>query len=116
MSKPVTPDADAAGSGHNGIAAAALRSVIERIERLAEERAEIADQIKEVYAEAKANGYDVKTLRRVIALRRQPAEERQEAAAMLDLYCSALGMLDGTPLGEAARAREAAAGGLAAAP
>lgn len=65
---------------------------MERIERLIEEKQAIADDIKDVYAEAKANGFDVKTLRKVVRLRKLEAAERQEQAAMLDLYTSALGM------------------------
>src|SRR5690625_3398871 len=60
------------------VAAGQLRAIIERIENLEEERKEIADQIKEVYAEAKGNGFDTKTLRKVIQLRRRSTEERQE--------------------------------------
>ncbi|MBY8974354.1 DUF2312 domain-containing protein [Rhodobacteraceae bacterium NNCM2] len=78
------------------VAADQLRSIIERIERLEEEKKEVADQIKEVYSEAKANGYDAKTLRKVVSLRKKPAEERDEEEAMLDLYLSALGMLPGS--------------------
>lgn len=69
-----------------------LRSIVERIERLNEEKADLAEDIKEVYLEAKANGYDTKTIRRIIALRKQDAEERQEQEALLDLYLFALGM------------------------
>ncbi|MEM9369828.1 MAG: DUF2312 domain-containing protein [Pseudomonadota bacterium] len=78
------------------VAADQLRSIIERIERLEEEKKEVADQIREVYSEAKANGYDTKTLRKVISLRKKPADERDEEEAMLDLYLSALGMLPGS--------------------
>lgn len=77
------------------IAASQLKAVIERIERLEEEKREIADQVKDVYAEAKANGFDTATLRKVVALRKKDAEERQEEEAMLDLYLSALGMVSG---------------------
>ena len=75
------------------IAKSQIRSIVERIERLEEEKKAIADDIKEVYAEAKANGFDTKTLRKVVALRKKDAEERQEEEAMLDLYMSALGMI-----------------------
>jgi len=77
------------------VAAGQLKSVIERIERLEEEKKEVAEQIKEVYAEAKANGFDAKILRKVVSLRKKPTEERQEEEALLDLYLSALGMLPG---------------------
>jgi len=70
-----------------------LRLTVERIERLEEEKKAIADDIKDVYAEAKGNGFDVKTLRTVVRLRKVEAQERQEQEAMLDLYLSALGML-----------------------
>ena len=73
-----------------------LRSIVERIERLEEEKKAIADDIKDVFAEAKANGFDVKTLRTVVRMRKIEATERQEQEAMLDLYLSALGMLPDT--------------------
>lgn len=74
------------------VGAAQLKAIVERVERLEEEKREIAEQVKEVFAEAKANGFDVPTLRRVIALRRKAAADRAEEMAMLDLYLSALGM------------------------
>jgi uncharacterized protein (UPF0335 family) len=77
------------------VAADQLKSVIERVERLEEEKKEVAEQIKEVYAEAKANGFDAKTIRKVVSLRKLGTEERQEEEALLDLYLSALGMLPG---------------------
>ncbi|MEP0942974.1 MAG: DUF2312 domain-containing protein [Rhizobiaceae bacterium] len=73
-----------------------LRSIVERIERLEEEKQAIADDIKEVFAEAKGNGFDVKTLRTVVRMRKIEATEREEQEAMLDLYMSALGMLPDT--------------------
>lgn len=69
-----------------------LRSVIERIERLEEEKKTISDDIRDVYAEAKGNGYDVKALRTIIRLRKQDANERAEQEAILDTYLNALGM------------------------
>lgn len=78
--------------GGNGIAADQLRSIVERVERLEEEKREVAEQIKEVFAEAKANGYDTKTLRTVVRLRRMDQADRQEAMQLLDLYAGALGM------------------------
>ena len=76
-----------------------LRSLIERIERLEEEKKAIAADIKEVYGEAKANGFDTKIMRKVVSLRKKDAAERQEEEAILDLYLSALGMApaDTTP-------------------
>ena len=73
-----------------------LRSIVERIERLGEEKKAIAEDIRDVFAEAKANGFDVKTLRTVVRMRKIEAAERQEQEAMLDLYLSALGMLPDT--------------------
>lgn len=73
-----------------------LRSIVERIERLEEEKKAIADDIKDVFAEAKGNGFDVKTLRTVVRMRKIESAERQEQEAMLDLYMSALGMLPDT--------------------
>ena len=75
------------------VAADQLRSIIERVERLEEEKREVAEQIKEVYAEAKGNGFDTKTLRRIVALRKKSDDERSEEEAILDLYLHALGML-----------------------
>jgi uncharacterized protein (UPF0335 family) len=68
-----------------------LRSLIERIERLEEDKAAVMNDMKEVYAEAKGEGYDVKTLRKVIRIRKQDRAKRQEEEAILDLYLSALG-------------------------
>jgi uncharacterized protein (UPF0335 family) len=73
-----------------------LRSLVERIERLEEEKKTIAGDIKEVYAEAKGNGFDTKILRKVISLRKKEAAEREEEQSMLDLYLEALGMLADT--------------------
>ncbi|MEM8649550.1 MAG: DUF2312 domain-containing protein [Pseudomonadota bacterium] len=70
-----------------------LKSVIERIERLEEEKKAIADDIRDVYAEAKANGFDTKILRQVVSLRKKDVTERQEEEAIRDLYLQALGML-----------------------
>ena len=68
-----------------------LRSIIERVERLEQEKAEIAEQVKEVYAEAKGNGFDVKILRKIVRLRRIDRAKRMEMEAILDLYLSAIG-------------------------
>lgn len=75
------------------VAAEQLRSVIERVERLEEEKKEVAEQIKEVFAEAKANGFCTQTLRKVISARKKALEERMEEDAMMDLYLNALGMI-----------------------
>jgi uncharacterized protein (UPF0335 family) len=70
-----------------------LRSIIERIERLEEEKKAISEDIKDVYAESKGNGYDVKALRTIIRLRKQDPNERQEEESILETYMQALGML-----------------------
>jgi uncharacterized protein (UPF0335 family) len=70
-----------------------LKSIIERIERLEEEKKAISDDIRDVYAESKGNGYDVKALRTIIRLRKQDPDERAEAETILDTYMQALGML-----------------------
>lgn len=83
----------------NAIASDELRLLIERIERLEEEKKGIADDIRCVYAEAKSRGFDSKTMRAIVTLRKMDTYERREAEALLDTYKAALGMLDGTPLG-----------------
>lgn len=70
-----------------------LRAIVERIERLEEEKKTISDDIRDVYTEAKGNGFDVKALRTIIRLRKQDAHERQEAEMILENYMQALGML-----------------------
>lgn len=84
-----------------GIAAERLLSFIERIERLEEEKANLQNDIKEVFAEAKASGFDTKIMRQVLKLRKLEAAEREEQEELLDLYKRALGMQDGPPLAEA---------------
>ncbi|SDR55953.1 Uncharacterized conserved protein, UPF0335 family [Rhizobiales bacterium GAS191] len=69
-----------------------LKSFVERIERLEEEKASIAGDVKEVYAEAKSQGFDTKILRKVVAIRKRDAAERREEEEILDLYLQALGM------------------------
>ena len=76
----------------DNVAADQLRLFIERIERLEEEKKGIADDIKDVYAESKSNGYDTKTMRTVVALRRMESHQRQEADALLETYRTALGL------------------------
>ncbi|MDW8444100.1 MAG: DUF2312 domain-containing protein [Acetobacteraceae bacterium] len=83
------PEADDAAYG---IAADRLRSLVERIERLEEERRALAADIKDVYAEAKSAGFDVKVMRQLIRLRRQDQAEVQHQESLLDLYKRALGM------------------------
>ena len=74
------------------IAADELRLLIERIERLEEEKKAIADDVKDVYGEAKARGYDTKTMRKIVALRKMETNDRQEADALLETYKAALGL------------------------
>jgi uncharacterized protein (UPF0335 family) len=75
------------------VAAGQLRALIERFERLEEEKKTIADDIKEVFAEAKGTGFDTKAIRTIIRLRKKDQAERQEEDAILDLYMAALGMV-----------------------
>ncbi|MCX8505560.1 MAG: DUF2312 domain-containing protein [Alphaproteobacteria bacterium] len=75
-----------------GISGDLLRSLIERIEHLEEEKAQLAEHIRDVYAEAKANGFDVKIMRQLIRLRRLDGPERDELETLLELYKAALGM------------------------
>lgn len=84
----------------HGIARDQLKSFIERIERMEEEKKTIADDIKDVYGEAKATGFDTKALRKIIALRKQDEQERMEEEAILDTYLIALGMLASPEDGE----------------
>ncbi len=84
-------DATAHSDVLNATAQGQLKSIIERVERLEQEKAEIAEQIKEVFAEAKGNGFDVKILRKVVRIRKQDRAKRQEEEAILDLYLSAIG-------------------------
>ncbi|MCR5878460.1 DUF2312 domain-containing protein [Phenylobacterium sp. J367] len=84
-------DASAHSDVLNATAQGQLKSIIERIERLEVEKGEIAEQIKEVKAEAKGNGFDVKIIAKVIRLRKQDRAKRQEEDAILDLYLSAIG-------------------------
>lgn len=81
-------------SDAHGVARDQLRSFIERIERLEEEKSAIGDDIKDVYGEAKGNGFDTKALRKVIAIRKLDKDERMEQEAILDTYLQALGMID----------------------
>jgi uncharacterized protein (UPF0335 family) len=74
-----------------GVAAERLRSFVQRIERLEEDKANIAHDIREVYSEAKGEGFDVKVLRKIISLRKKDPQERREEDELLELYMSALG-------------------------
>lgn len=81
----------------HGVARDQLRAFVERIERLEEEKKTIADDIKEVYGEAKSMGFDTKILRKVISIRKQDQNERMEQEAVLDTYLHALGMVEAPP-------------------
>jgi uncharacterized protein (UPF0335 family) len=76
----------------SGFAKEHLRSFVERIARLEEEKKALADDIREVYSEAKGTGFDTKVMRQVVRLRKMESADRQEQEAMLDLYLNALGM------------------------
>ncbi|MDF2996088.1 MAG: hypothetical protein K0R27_1725 [Xanthobacteraceae bacterium] len=76
-----------------GFAKEQLKSFIERIERLEEEKKTIADDIKDVFAEAKGTGFDTKALREILKIRKQDADQRAEHEAIVDLYLQALGMV-----------------------
>ena len=87
---------EAAEIGHNSVTEHArnqLRSIVERVERLEEEKKAISDDIKDVFLEAKGNGYDVKALRTIVRLRKQDADDRQEQETILEPYMHALGMI-----------------------
>lgn len=77
----------------HGVAGDQLRAFVERIERMEEEKKAVADDIKEIYAEAKGNGFDVKVLRYIVRLRKEDPHTREEFEAVCDLYMHALGML-----------------------
>jgi len=84
---PATSSAASTG----GVAAERLRSFIARVERLEEDKANIAHDIKEVYSEAKGEGYDVRVLRKIISIRKRDPRERREEEELLELYLSVLG-------------------------
>ena len=76
----------------NAIEAGHLTAFIERIERLEEDKKTVADEIKDVYTEAKGTGYDIKVLRKIVSIRKQDKDKRREEEEILDLYMQALGM------------------------
>ena len=79
-------------SSPDSVAQDQIRTIVERIERMEEEKRAISDDIKDVYAEAKGNGFDTKVLRQIVRIRKQDASERAEQEALLELYLTALGM------------------------
>ena len=89
------------GEGSNGVDGEHLRAFIERIEKLEEEKRSIADDVKEIYVEAKSMGFDPKIIREVIRIRKQDKSKREEFEAVLELYLNALGDFVETDLGRA---------------
>jgi uncharacterized protein (UPF0335 family) len=83
---------DTPTAGHNSVAVDQLRAFVERVERLEEEKQALSEDIKEVYNEAKGTGFDVKTLRKIVAMRKMDREKLLADKAMLDLYADALGI------------------------
>lgn len=83
-----------------------LKSIVERIEALELEKAAVAADIKDVYAEAKSTGFDPKIIKKIVAMRKQDADKMREEQALIATYMDALGMLADTPLGRAAVERE----------
>ncbi len=83
---------DTVATGAEAVNAGHLRAFIERIERLEEEKKALSDDIKDVYAEAKGNGFDVKIIRKIVSIRKQDRDKRREEEEILDLYLAALGM------------------------
>lgn len=89
--------------GHNsGAAGERIKSYVERVERLLEEKANIQADIKDIWAEAKSAGFDVKTLKKIVKLRAADPQELREQEETLEMYMNALGMLADLPLGQAA--------------
>lgn len=85
---------DEAPIGHNSVASDQLRSVIERVERLEQEKVDLMEDIKAVYSEAKGNGFDTKAIKKLVSLRKKDRSKLAEDKAMLELYAAALGCLD----------------------
>jgi uncharacterized protein (UPF0335 family) len=93
MANAATADAPGTGDVAHRFAKDQLKAFIERVERLEEEKKAIADDIRDVYAEAKGNGFDIKALRTIVRLRKQDADERKEHETILETYMHALGMI-----------------------
>lgn len=92
MAKATKGDLEHDATSNGGVSGAMVRAFIERIERMEEEKKAIATDIKEIYAEAKGNGFDTKVLRKIISIRKMDHNERMEQEALLELYLTALGM------------------------
>jgi uncharacterized protein (UPF0335 family) len=82
-----------------------IKTIIERIEKMEEEKAAIATDISEIYKEAKSNGFDTKIIKKIVAMRKKDADKLAEEQAIMDTYLAALGMLADTPLGQASMQR-----------
>jgi uncharacterized protein (UPF0335 family) len=93
MATTAAAEATETAKAHARFAKDQLKAFVERIERLEEEKKAISDDIRDVYAEAKGNGYDVKAMRAVVRLRKQDKDERAEYEAVLETYMHALGMI-----------------------
>ncbi len=93
MSATATAETGTASPVKGNVAAAELRQFVERLERLEEEKKAISDDMRDVFAELKGRGYDVKAVRQILKIRKQDQAERQEQEAILDVYLEALGML-----------------------
>ncbi len=85
-----------------------IKSIVDRIERLEDEKTAISLDVREIFAEAKNNGYDIPALREILRIRKMEANKRAERESIIEIYMQALGMLSGTPLGNAAIEREMA--------
>lgn len=92
MNKPAAKPANDQADDVSGVSGKRLQSFFDRIERLEEEKAGLAEDIKDIYAEAKAVGFDVKTMRRVLKLKKMDAQKRQEEDELLELYMAAIGL------------------------
>ncbi len=92
MSSSAQKITDDETSDVGGVAGKRLKSFLDRVERLEEEKKGLADDIKDIYAEAKGVGFDVKTMRKILKLRKMEAEKRREEEELLDLYKAAIGL------------------------
>jgi uncharacterized protein (UPF0335 family) len=84
---------DTPAQGHNSVAKDQIKSIIERVERMEEEKKTISEDIRDIYAEAKGNGLDVKALRTIVRMRKQDPNDRAEQETILETYMHALGMI-----------------------
>jgi uncharacterized protein (UPF0335 family) len=108
MRKPkptATPTTSPAGPGHNSIDRDKLREIVSRIESIEQERAELGEDVRALYQEARSAGFDTAAIRTIVKLRKQDASERQEREELVQSYLEALGDLVGTPLGDHAISR-----------